>query len=1301
MRLGKLGLTFLFLGVGLSQQALSLGLGEIKVNSTLNQPLDAEIRLLQVRDLTDQEVLVGIASNEEFSKLGVDRSFFLNNLRFKVVLDNPSGPIVKVTSTEIVREPFLNFLVESQWPSGRVLREYTLLLDLPVFSAQSSPVVQAPAATRNTQTTQAPRTSTAPTTTTSQAAPVTRSTSPTTAANTSAAPVNRGEGGTFGPVQSDDTLWEIAATHRPSSEFSIQQTMIAIQRLNPEAFINGNINLLRKGQVLRLPSEGDLRGLSQTQAVNEVAFQNSQWSSGESYGPGLSATAPTRTPSKTSTSVEGRVSLGVNESPSNTSDSGSARGADSQKVSSLENELAITLEQLDTSKRENTELKSRVSDLEQQIETMERLLSVSNDQLRALQLTSADNANAEIPTDESGLSSEDISETNSEDASNVDDELANSESPTTSVDGSPDVGSDVEDGENGAEYASDDSEVSEAPAPVVQTPPQQNPRTVVTAPPAKQPSFLDFIFDNLYVVGAALLGVLLLVLLLVRRMMAKKAEKEEAIAEEELVNPFESDRAEDDIDDLEMPDDDSFANDFDDQTVRLADNDDTTEPNLSDDEETLSQEALANINPEEVIAEADIYIAYGKYDQAEDMLKRALMAEPGNVDARVKLLEVYAESGNLEKFDQQFEKVHESGDNSGIVRGNQLRSQFANALPYAGMVAAGAALASEDFSSLDLDVDNNEADGFGEIDFSALGDSDQDSESGLLDELSSTEQETEDDDFDFDLMAGDDTKNEEVDDLDFDSFDIDTDFTGASSDSEVAEADGFDLDSDFSSLDEAQEDLVVDQEAEDLSFDLDLDFDNFTNENTESVSIDDGHEVDSSLGENELEDLSFDTDFDGDLDDASLSLDQPESMDLGEIDMSPDLEDDSFDFNLDLDADSSEPVSDVLGVSLDFAGTTDDTDSELDEFDLDLDMDEEATASVDTVETSLDDNDLDMADDSLSAPYSMDLSLDDQPETSEDESDLALDDVDSLELDFEEPTDVVEDELDFATDDLDLGSPESFDAPHSFETTEAFEEESIDLDDGLDLESMDGGELDDSMFADIDNDLAFDEQADESAEEPLLDGDTSDEVVSLEETPELSIEDDSVLELSDLENSLDLEALDEEMEALSSVDIEDELESVDADEKLDDLEGNDPFELDSELDLDEGLAIDDELETIDAELDSDLEDLDVAESEIDIPELSEQDIDLEDLSDDVFDEALASIQDENLDDSAEVEFNELDTEMSFLAGTDESDTKLNLAKAYIDMGDADGARDILDEVLSEGNDQQKQEAEDLMAKIPS
>ncbi|WP_376779677.1 type IV pilus assembly protein FimV, partial [Stutzerimonas nitrititolerans] len=124
-----------------SEAAFALGLGEVTLKSALNQPLVAEIELLDAKSLAPGEVVPVLASAEDFNRAGVDRQYFLTDLKFTPVLRPDGKSVIQVSSSKPVREPYLNFLVEVIWPSGRLLREYTLLLDPPLYSPETAAAV--------------------------------------------------------------------------------------------------------------------------------------------------------------------------------------------------------------------------------------------------------------------------------------------------------------------------------------------------------------------------------------------------------------------------------------------------------------------------------------------------------------------------------------------------------------------------------------------------------------------------------------------------------------------------------------------------------------------------------------------------------------------------------------------------------------------------------------------------------------------------------------------------------------------------------------------------------------------------------------------------------------------------------------------------------------------------------------------------------------------------------------------------------------------------------------------------------
>ena len=213
--------------------APALGLGEITLHSALNQPLDAEIELLELGDLSDVDFKVRLAPAEVFSRSGVDRIYFLNDLRFTPLLQGGSG-VIRVLSSKPVREPYLNFIVEVTRPNGHLFREYTVLLDPPGSSAY-----------RAVASTAAP---VAP-----AVAPV-QVQQPRPAAPRAARPKPSAEQGERYRVVAGDSLWKIAARLREQGSQASQQTLMAdIHALNPQAFSNGDINRLHAGAELLLP----------------------------------------------------------------------------------------------------------------------------------------------------------------------------------------------------------------------------------------------------------------------------------------------------------------------------------------------------------------------------------------------------------------------------------------------------------------------------------------------------------------------------------------------------------------------------------------------------------------------------------------------------------------------------------------------------------------------------------------------------------------------------------------------------------------------------------------------------------------------------------------------------------------------------------------------------------------------------------------------------------------------------------------------------------------------------------------
>ncbi|MDC1298472.1 hypothetical protein N8Z64_02830 [Pseudomonadales bacterium] len=228
-----------------SLNARAVSLGHITLESSLNQAFRASILLGNVQRLTPQDVRVGLAPRTAFQAMGVDWSSNLSDLDFRAV-SSESGLRIELSTEASIVEPYLNFVLELVWPNGRLVREYTVLLDPPVLMAPVRPLDITPV----------------------QAGRV-RSANRNAEARAQSLDVDR-------MTQSGDTLWKIALAARPDRSTSVQAMMLAIQSRNPDAFMNQNINRLKAGYVLVMPDQDDLNRISFESAVAEVASQNTK-----------------------------------------------------------------------------------------------------------------------------------------------------------------------------------------------------------------------------------------------------------------------------------------------------------------------------------------------------------------------------------------------------------------------------------------------------------------------------------------------------------------------------------------------------------------------------------------------------------------------------------------------------------------------------------------------------------------------------------------------------------------------------------------------------------------------------------------------------------------------------------------------------------------------------------------------------------------------------------------------------------------------------------------------------------------
>ncbi|HSJ42553.1 MAG TPA: FimV/HubP family polar landmark protein, partial [Xanthobacteraceae bacterium] len=391
--------------------AFALGLGAIQVKSGLNQPLDAEIPVLTESATEAAELTVDLASAADFERVGLNRARLTVPLEMAVTTNARGQTVIKVTTKDAVREPLIDFLIVANWTKGKVLREYTVLLDPPVTApARGAPATVAPVAEKPAAATQPlaePKPAPPPKAARPEAKPPVAAApqKPPKAAPPPPAPApppkpaaQAAAGNDYGPVAQGETLSEIARATRPDEKTNINQMMLALLKANPKAFYQDNINALKRGAILRIPNSDDIRATGAIhEAVAQVHSQNEAWTSKAPVtAPTLVAhtgtpatAAPTKPASSDAGSKQGQERLALVPPRAGKSDAATDRagaaGGTGKDDAATKAELARTKEALTSREQEATELKSRVKQLEDISSKDQRLISMKDSEIAELQ----------------------------------------------------------------------------------------------------------------------------------------------------------------------------------------------------------------------------------------------------------------------------------------------------------------------------------------------------------------------------------------------------------------------------------------------------------------------------------------------------------------------------------------------------------------------------------------------------------------------------------------------------------------------------------------------------------------------------------------------------------------------------------------------------------------------------------------------------------------------------------------------------------------------------------------------------
>ena len=293
----------------------ALTLGKIHVQSFINEPLKAVIDVNRASADELKALKVKLAEKNAFNKAGIDFTNDIQQLRFELV-ETPGGTKIQVTTPKAITEPFLSFVIDADWNKGSVSKDYTVLLDPPIYTDRFAPPVM-PADAGIVRSDEIPE-PVAETVT-----PPVPSEPPSTvekapAAAASETPVASGDMKSVGPTAAGSNLWTIARDNKPQAA-TIQQAMVAIHEANPDAFIRGNMNLMKQGQLLRVPPPEVIEAISQAAAETRISRHQQAWKSGEAV-----ASDERLTPEV----VAGTTTASAETAAGQTSATGSAGGQD-------------------------------------------------------------------------------------------------------------------------------------------------------------------------------------------------------------------------------------------------------------------------------------------------------------------------------------------------------------------------------------------------------------------------------------------------------------------------------------------------------------------------------------------------------------------------------------------------------------------------------------------------------------------------------------------------------------------------------------------------------------------------------------------------------------------------------------------------------------------------------------------------------------------------------------------------------------------------------------------------------------
>jgi pilus assembly protein FimV len=579
----------------------ALGLGRVTVQSALGEPLRAEIDIVEISAEEAASLRASIAHADAFKAAGLEYTAAVANVQISLQRRGDGRSFLRLSSDRPVSEPFVDLILEARWASGRIVRDYTMLFDppnlrqaaAPAMPAPTAPVISRPAAPPLTFVPAAPAPSAPSSPPPSRPAPAARASAPPATAAERA--VSSADAQKI-VVKPGDTAGKIAAQAKPAS-VSLDQMLIALLRSNPDAFIGGNVNRLKSGAVLDIPRGDQAEYIPAGEASRTLVAQSKDFNE---FRRKLAEGAPTTQVAGADRQAAGQVQAKVEDKAP------AAATPDKLTLSKGAVQSKATSEEKIAQERQAREAADRVAELSKNISDLNKLTSAP-----AAAVSPAAAAVAPAGTAAPGLATGPLA--------------AGSSAPGALPAAAPAASSPAP--VPAASPASAAAPMVAAVAPAASAPaPVKKP--VVIPPPPPEPSLMDELLDNpLMLAGGAALLVLLAAFGAYRARQRRNAASVDSSFLESRLQP------------------DSFFGASGGQRI------DTNEANVTGSSMVYSPSQLDAAGDVDPVAEADVYLAYGRDLQAEEILKEAIRVSPTRVAIHAKLMEIYAKRRDSKAFE--------------------------------------------------------------------------------------------------------------------------------------------------------------------------------------------------------------------------------------------------------------------------------------------------------------------------------------------------------------------------------------------------------------------------------------------------------------------------------------------------------------------------------------------------------------------------------------------------------------------------------------------------------------------------